>query len=72
MKTKDTWKYSLLWNAHGFEKELKRPEVTKIMEVPSPPQIYKAFWSKGTFWPKAAGSIMFDLKETFLSKNGSI
>ena len=36
-----------LRNTQGFEKELDRPKVTKIMEVTSAPQNSKAFWPKG-------------------------
>ena len=63
-------KYASLRNSQGFEKELDRPKVSKIIEVPSTPQNSESFWPKETC--AIVGDSIPGLKENLLSKNGSI
>ena len=49
----------------------KNCKVNDITEVPSTPQNFKALWPKGTS-AIVGDSMVSDLKENLLSKNGSI
>ena len=60
-------KYASLRNTKGFEKELVKPKVTEILEVPSTLRNSKAFRPKGTC-AIVGDSMILGLKENVLSK----